>query len=125
MKKTKSHQPRRRPMATFAWIASILVIASTIALTYTTNWHIGINYLLAINTVTFLLWGYDKAISSSRLTRIPERILHTLALAGGSPGALAGAQTFRHKTAKTSFQITYWLIVAIQVGAIYLIFYYF
>lgn len=77
-----------------------------------------IAYLLAINIMTFLLYGYDKYISSGERLRVPELNLQTLALLGGSPAALFAQKFFRHKTLKGSFQIIYWLIVVGQVGLI-------
>ena len=78
-----------------------------------------LSYLLAINLSTFLLYGYDKFISSTEKLRVPEINLQTLALLGGSPAALIAQKFFRHKTIKGSFQIVYWLIVVGQVGLIF------
>ena len=75
-----------------------------------------IAYLIAINSTTFLLYGYDKFISSGEKLRVPELNLQTLALLGGSPAALIAQKFFRHKTIKGSFQIVYWLIVTLQIG---------
>jgi uncharacterized membrane protein YsdA (DUF1294 family) len=41
-----------------------------------------------------------------------------MALIGGSPGALIAQQVLRHKTAKRSFQLTYWGIVVAQVAVL-------
>ena len=75
-------------------------------------------YLIAINIATFLLYGYDKFISSGDRLRVPELNLQALALLGGSPSALVAQQFFRHKTIKSSFQLVYWGIVLIQVGVL-------
>ena len=42
-------------------------------------------WLLSITVITLLAYGYDKAVSSTRATRIPERVLLTLAFTGVSP----------------------------------------
>lgn len=73
-------------------------------------------YLLSINLTTFLLYGYDKSISSTERLRVPELNLQTFALLGGSPAALLAQKFFRHKTIKGSFQILYWVIVMLQIG---------
>ena len=73
-------------------------------------------YLIAINMATFLLYGYDKFISSGDKLRVPELNLQALALLGGSPSALVAQKFFRHKTIKSSFQLVYWSIVLIQIG---------
>ena len=48
-------------------------------------------------------------------SRVPEMVLHILALAGGSLGAWLGMRLFRHKTVKGSFRLAFWLIVSLQV----------
>ena len=79
-------------------------------------------YLLAINAMTFVLFGFDKAIAGARVMRVPERVLYALAIAGASPALLAGQRIFRHKTAKASFQVVFWLIVAAQCALIVYVF---
>ncbi|MBD3793717.1 MAG: cold shock and DUF1294 domain-containing protein [Campylobacterales bacterium] len=81
-----------------------------------------LNYLIAINITTFLLYGYDKQLAQTDKVRVPERTLHMLALLGGSPAGLIAQRFFRHKTLKSSFQILYWAIVLLQVGVLYFIF---
>lgn len=49
-------------------------------------------------------------------SRIPERTLLLLALAGGSPGAFHARARFRHKTRKQPFVNNLRLIAALQVG---------
>ncbi len=77
--------------------------------------NIIVTYFLSINITTFCIYGYDKKIASSSWVRVPEKLLHALSLAGGSPGALIAQRLFRHKTVKSSFQIVYWSIVCIQL----------
>jgi uncharacterized membrane protein YsdA (DUF1294 family) len=72
-------------------------------------------WLIAINGVAFLTYGYDKAIAGSRRTRVPESVLLALAAAGGSAGAWIGQRVFRHKTSKVSFRRRFTWVVAIQV----------
>ena len=47
-------------------------------------------YLLAINAVTFLLYGIDKYKAKKNKWRISEATLLTMAAIGGSIGAWAG-----------------------------------
>lgn len=77
-----------------------------------------LGYLAGVNVATMALYGYDKAVAGGKRTRVPERVLHLLALAGGSPAALLSQSLFRHKTVKTSFQRVFWLIVALQAAAV-------
>jgi uncharacterized membrane protein YsdA (DUF1294 family) len=46
---------------------------------------------------------------------VPERTLHFIAMAGGTPAAIFGQQVFRHKTLKGSFRRWFWVIAALQV----------
>lgn len=74
--------------------------------------------LAAVNAATFLLYAWDKASAVRRGRRIPEAVLHLLALLGGSPAALLGQLLFRHKTRKASFQLRFWGIVLLQAALI-------
>jgi len=74
-----------------------------------------LSWLLSINLVTFLTYGYDKQIAGTGRMRVPERVLLLLALAGGSPAGWLGMRVFHHKTAKQSFTTRFWLIVLLQV----------
>lgn len=62
--------------------------------------------VLAMNVVTFLTFGYDKACARRGRRRVPERTLIGLAFATGVIGAWVGMSTFRHKTQKTSFRLS-------------------
>jgi len=101
-------------------IFGIVSLLMTLAIfTYATQQlQILLAYLLAINISTFLLYGYDKFVSKGERLRVPELNLQALALLGGSPAALLAQRFFRHKTIKESFQIIYWIIVAIQFGVL-------
>lgn len=71
-------------------------------------------YCLAVNLVTFALYGADKRAAVRQGPRVPEKALHALALAGGTPAAWLAQRHFRHKTRKDSFQAMFWLIAAAQ-----------
>ncbi len=74
-------------------------------------------WLGSINLVTLIIYRYDKAIAGSRATRVPERILHLLTLAGGTLGAAIAMWLFpnRHKTSKGNFVLVFFVILAIQI----------
>jgi uncharacterized membrane protein YsdA (DUF1294 family) len=76
--------------------------------------------LLAINVFAFGLMGYDKNLSKNNQRRISEKALLTSALIGGSIGSGLGMLYFRHKTAKTSYQIKFFGIVIVQLIALYM-----
>jgi uncharacterized membrane protein YsdA (DUF1294 family) len=87
-------------------------------------WWIGrpldvlLSWLIAITLVTFLAYGYDKAIAGSRMTRVPEKVLLALTLAGGTLGAYVAMALFRHKTVKSSFRLQFWLVALVQLALV-------
>ena len=72
-------------------------------------------WLVFINLVTLVVYGYDKFQATREGWRISEHALLLLALIGGSIGAFVAMQIFRHKTRKSSFQFRFWGIVALQL----------
>jgi uncharacterized membrane protein YsdA (DUF1294 family) len=50
--------------------------------------------------------------------RVPENVLHQLALVGGSSDAILSHGLFRHKTVRPSFRRAAWLIVTFQLIAL-------
>lgn len=62
-------------------------------------------YFIAINLLTFLLYGLDKYKAIRREWRIPERALLLMAFVGGAFGALSAMRIFRHKTRKGRFKL--------------------
>jgi uncharacterized membrane protein YsdA (DUF1294 family) len=80
---------------------------------FVTNWVTA--WLIAINVITLLMFGYDKAIAERRWQRVPEWVLLALTSCFGTLGTVIGMLLFHHKTAKGSFQRKFWLIVTVQV----------
>lgn len=72
-------------------------------------------WLVGVNCITLITYGFDKWLAGRRLWRVPERTLLLLALSGGSLGAYAGMHLFHHKTVKASFQAVFRWVVAAQV----------
>ena len=82
-------------------------------------------YLLIVNAAGFLLMLMDKIKARKNLWRIPEATLMTVAAIGGSIGAIAGMNLFRHKTKHAKFYIGLPVILVLQiVAAICIIFYF-
>ena len=80
-------------------------------------------YLLIVNAAAFLLMLIDKIKARKNLWRIPEKTLMGAALMGGSIGAYAGMQIFRHKTKHPKFYIGIPVILALQlIAAAYFLF---
>jgi uncharacterized membrane protein YsdA (DUF1294 family)/cold shock CspA family protein len=70
----------------------------------------------AASAVTFLVYAFDKSAASRNAWRTQENTLHVLALMGGWPGAMAAQRLLRHKSAKKSFQISFWGTVVLNCG---------
>ena len=112
---------RRRPPLPFPPIVGGFLIAGA-ALTAATAWLLAsrlqaaawVAYLVGVNATTFGAYLYDKSVAGGAMWRVPEAVLHLLALAGGSPAALAGQHLLRHKTRKPAFQAWFWAIVVAQ-----------
>lgn len=73
-------------------------------------------YVIVVNVAAFLMYGIDKWNARKGLWRISEKTLLGIAAVGGSVGAYAAMQMFRHKTKKPKFYIGVPLIFAIQIG---------
>jgi uncharacterized membrane protein YsdA (DUF1294 family) len=80
--------------------------------------HLLAGWLVGVNVVTFGYYGYDKNQARRSSGRVPEVVLHGLALAGGSPAAWLAMRLFRHKTIKGSFRFVFWTIVVLQLALI-------
>jgi uncharacterized membrane protein YsdA (DUF1294 family) len=78
----------------------------------------GVLALLAVNGWTMLRFWQDKQRAIAGDRRIPEADLLSLALFGGSPGALIARRWFRHKTRKEPFSTQLLLIAMVQAGAV-------
>ena len=83
-----------------------------------TDFKIILLYLLAINVVAFFAFGIDKYKAQHNKWRIPESTLLTMAVLGGSIGALAGMKVWRHKTLHNRFRIGIPVIIALQIAAV-------
>ena len=92
-------------------------------------WGVLALWLVLINLVTFLVFGWDKFKAKYKekhpaARRVPERTLFLLAILGGSLGALLGMRVWRHKTLHRSFRVGIPAILALQIlipAALYLV----
>ena len=80
--------------------------------------HWAISFLVAVNLVTFMFFGYDKSIAGRQVYRVPESALLWLSLTGGSPAAGLAQALFRHKTRKGTFRFAYFAILLAQTVAV-------
>lgn len=72
---------------------------------------------VGMSTLSYLLYGWDKAAAQNGGSRTPESHLHMADLLGGWPGALVAQQQFHHKTVKQPFQFVFWLTTLLNLAA--------
>ena len=76
-------------------------------------------YLIAINVITFFLYGIDKMKAQRSKWRIPEAVLLGLAVIGGTIGALFGMRVWNHKTKHKIFKYGLPLLLLLQILLLY------
>lgn len=76
-----------------------------------------------LSAVTYWVYSLDKVSAQRGLDRTPENILQMLALFGGWPGALIAQARLRHKNRKVSFQIMFWVTVALNLATVWRVLY--
>ena len=74
-------------------------------------------YVVA-SLVAFVLHGHDKRQACHGAWRTPESMLHLSELFCGWPGAMLAQAIFRHKTAKFSYQLVFWLCLVLNLAAL-------
>lgn len=77
-------------------------------------------YLIAINFLTFVVYGIDKWKVKQGSWRIPEATLLGMAIIGGSIGALLGMKIWHHKTMHKKFKYGLPLILIAQIALVLL-----
>ena len=75
-------------------------------------------YLLAINALSFILFGLDKYKAKKGKWRISEATLLMIAVIGGSIGAWVGMRLWHHKTMHKKFKYGIPIIIIMQVSLV-------
>ena len=73
-------------------------------------------YLLAVNALTFIVYGIDKYKAKHAKWRISEATLLLLAVVGGSIGAWCGIKVWHHKTMHKKFKYGVPIIFLLQLA---------
>ncbi|MBY6185615.1 DUF1294 domain-containing protein [Marinobacter hydrocarbonoclasticus] len=89
---------------------TLILITLFLALVMISGHLVALPIYLAMSLLTLLAFGLDKRRALTGGYRLPEKLLHTMELLGGWPGALVGARQFRHKTQKRAYL---WVLFAI------------
>lgn len=72
-------------------------------------------YLVAVNAITFFVYGIDKWKAKRSKWRISEATLLELAVIGGSVGAFLGMKVWHHKTMHKKFLYGIPIIILLQI----------
>ena len=86
--------------------------------------YIVLIYLVAINVITFFMYGIDKWKAKQSQWRIKESTLLGLSAIGGSIGALLGMKVWHHKTLHKIFKYGVPLMLLAQIILIGVIWYF-
>jgi uncharacterized membrane protein YsdA (DUF1294 family) len=95
---------------------TLLFLPARAALTITTlrGFALLAGYVAIVSVGTLLAYWLDKRKAQRDQWRIPEVNLHFLDLIGGWPAGYIAQRAFRHKISKTSYQVAFWLIIALH-----------
>ena len=115
MHSARTHPARRFTVLCFG---AVLAGAAALYLWLSPPLDLLLSWLIAVTAVAFLTYGYDKITAIRGWMRVPEAVLLGLSFAGGTLGAFAGMNLFRHKTVKRSFRVKFWLLVALQIALV-------
>ena len=108
---------RHSPKLLFLTLAAVLIAVLSFLQVHFLNLRFLYAYFTSINLTLFIFYGFDKFSSIKGRLRTPELVLHLLALAGGSIGAIFAQIIFRHKTRKRSFKAFFAIIIVVQLVA--------
>lgn len=79
-------------------------------------------WVAALSLLDFCLMGFDKRRAKNGGWRVRESSFFAVALFGGTPGAILGMYTFRHKTRHWYFRYGLPVILLLQVlAAVYFV----
>lgn len=70
-------------------------------------------WLLMASRMSWLQYSFDKERAQAGMARLSEATLLAGDFVGGWPGGFVAQRKLRHKTRKWSYQLRFWLIVAI------------
>ena len=112
--RARHDSPAQWGVATLFAIPAFLVLYLLVSVLWRPPHWFAAAYL-GFSLLTFLAYALDKASAVDGSRRVAERTLHTLALAGGWPGALLAQQFLRHKSIKAGFRSVFWGTVAVNV----------
>ena len=103
---------RDRPIV-IGLVAAALALFAVLALVLPIGRYVA--WLAAWSVVTFSAYAIDKAQARRGGWRIPELVLHGLAIVGGAIGGWLGLLGLRHKTRHPAFPLILGLALTAQI----------
>ncbi len=94
---------------------SLLPVVGAINFALTTSNPLPLVLYPAMSLLTFALYADDKSRARKGQWRLPEKTLHLCELTGGWLGAFVAQRRLRHKSSKGSYQVVFWVIVAVHI----------
>jgi uncharacterized membrane protein YsdA (DUF1294 family)/cold shock CspA family protein len=95
---------------------SLLFLALLSFVSYTYRLPLAIpGVYVVLSLVLFGQYHHDKKAAQASRWRVPEQQLHLLSVLGGWPGALVAQQGLRHKTRKSTFQLSFGFTILLNL----------
>jgi uncharacterized membrane protein YsdA (DUF1294 family) len=105
-----------RYYSTFGAISAASAVLLLLAIDSATDWHWYAVWLAAWSLETLGIYGLDKLLSKVSGPRVPEGLLHLLALLGGFAGAWLGVALLHHKSNRRKHGAV-WLVLCLSSAA--------
>ena len=99
----------------FGFLATILAGGAYVLLFENVPWHPYLLWLIAINAVTFVMYGIDSVFGRQGKAETPETVMHLLSGTGGFVGAWLGRAVFGYKV---DWKDNPWMQIVLFVSAI-------
>lgn len=106
---------RGSPYARYAAIGLALALVAGV-LAYAAGLHPYAAWIVGWSIATFAFYGLDKGRAQGGGGRVPELVLHGMALLGGFAGGWLGRAFFRHKTLQPAFLLVLILSTVLHAG---------
>jgi uncharacterized membrane protein YsdA (DUF1294 family) len=117
MNKGRTTALHRHPISlgalVFLLVLLVLPVAAALRLSAIIPWYVVPAVMCVLSLWVYVRFAHDKKQAQASQRRVPESSLHLCELIGGWPGSFLAQRRFRHKIAKRSYQITFWLIVCV------------
>lgn len=95
---------RQEPELLFLVLSAASVDLTSFLLAHFLEIPLSYAYFVGVNLTIFLAYGFDKYQAIRSHPRVPEIVLHLLALAGGHSGGLADSNYLQTHNPKTLLQ---------------------